>query len=69
MELKTIGPYVLVDRRLNSGRLLSRPGGHNESKAALGEKSLELASPLADPDVCVALSGYVIWFAAKIDSD
>ena len=69
MELKTIGPHVLVDRRLNRGRLLLCAGNHDKAEAAVADERLELACTPAHLNVCVALPRHVVWFAAKINSD
>ena len=69
MDLKPIGPYMLVDGRLNSGGLLFGAGYDDKSEPALADKCFELGGTPAGLNVAVALACHVIRLAAKVDSD
>ena len=60
---------MLVDGRLNGGRLLWRAGYDDQPEAALADEGVELARSAASLNVSVALTSHVVWLAAKIDSD
>ena len=69
MDLKPIGPYMLVDGRLNGGRLLLRAGYHDKPEPTLVDKGFELTGTPAGLNVGVAFSRDVIRLTAEIDSD